>query len=483
MIPVFPFAGLPVAVFGLGRSGLAAARALMKGEAEVWAWDDSEEARAEARKADVPLVDLYHCNWNELTSLVLSPGVPCTPPREHPVVAMARAAGAEVIGDAELLVRSQRDAAYIGITGTNGKSTTTALLGHILQVSGREAEVGGNLGVPALELQPLGAEGVYVLEMSSFQLELTLSITFDVAVLLNLSPDHLDRHGTMEAYIAAKKLIFHRQTAPRTAVIGVDDDHGRALFEDLRGAGDQVVVPVSGTQMIAGGVYTVDGMLHDDTEGNAVPVLDLKAVPALPGVHNWQNAAAAYAAAKAAGTQPHAIMACLQSYPGLVHRQERVAVVDGVTYINDSKATNVDAAAKAFACYDTIYWIAGGRPKEGGLDALEPHLDRVRHAFLIGEAADTFAKALDGRVDLTQSGTLTAAVEQARARALEDKAEGAVVLLSPACASFDQFQDFEARGDAFRELVEALPGEHEDPDEHAAASAGRRAGGAEERAR
>ncbi len=477
MIPVFPFAGLPVAVFGLGRSGLAAARALMEAEADVWAWDDSEDARAEARKADIPLVDLYRCNWGELTTLVLSPGIPHSRPQEHAVVNMARAAGLEVIGDTELLVRAQPGAAYIGITGTNGKSTTTALIGHILQVSGRAAEVGGNLGVPALDLDPLGAEGIYVLEMSSFQLELTLLVTFDVAVLLNISPDHLDRHGTMDDYVAAKRLIFHRQTAPRTAVVGVDDDRSRAVFEDLKAQGDQVVVPISGTQLIAGGVYVLDGMLHDDTEGQAAPVLDLKGVPTLPGAHNWQNAAAAYAAAKAAGTQSHVIMACIQSYPGLVHRQEQVAVIDGVTYINDSKATNADAAAKALACHDTIYWIAGGRSKEGGLEALEPHLNRLRHAFLIGEAAEAFAKALEARVPFTLSGTLAAAVEQARARALEDGADGAVVLLSPACASFDQFKDFEARGEAFRDLVEALPGEREDPFEDPGATRDRRTEG------
>ena len=484
MIPMFPFAGLSVAVFGLGRSGLSAAKALVEGEADVWAWDDSEDARAEARKADIPLVDLYRCNWRELTTLVLSPGIPHGRPEEHPVVNMARAAGLEVIGDTELLVRSQRDAAFIGITGTNGKSTTTALIGHILQVSGRDAEVGGNLGVPALDLDPLGEEGAYVLEMSSFQLELTVSVTFDVAVLLNISPDHLDRHGTMDDYVAAKRLIFHRQTTPRTAVVGVDDDRSRAVYEDLKAQGDQVVVPISGTQLIAGGVYAIDGMLHDDTEGQAVPVLDLKGVPTLPGAHNWQNAAAAYAAAKASGTQPHVIMACIQSYPGLVHRQEQVAVVDGITYINDSKATNADAAAKALACYDTIYWIAGGRSKEGGLEALEPHLDRLRHAFLIGEAAEAFAKALDGRVATTLSGTLAAAVEQARALALEDGADGAVVLLSPACASFDQFKDFEARGEVFRDLVEALPGKHEDPyEDDSGASGDRRTEGAEERTR
>jgi UDP-N-acetylmuramoylalanine--D-glutamate ligase len=291
---------------------------------------------------------------------------------------------------------------------------------------------------------------------------LTLSITFDVAVLLNISADHLERHGGMDGYIAAKKLIFHRQTTPRTAVVGVDDEYTLSIYQDLKAAGHQVVIPISGSQAIAGGVYVIDGTLYDDTDSRAVPVLNLREVPTLPGIHNWQNAAAAYATAKAAGVDPRAVTACIRSYPGLVHRQELVTRIDGVTYVNDSKATNADAAAKALACYDAIYWIAGGRAKEGGLEALESHFERIRHAFLIGEAADAFAAALDGKVSVTASGRLEKAIEQAHAMAAGEGIDGAVVLLSPACASFDQFDNFEARGDAFRDLVEALPGEHED---------------------
>jgi UDP-N-acetylmuramoylalanine--D-glutamate ligase len=463
MIDVFPFAGLPVAVFGLGRSGLATARALMRSDAEVWAWDDDEKARDRAKEEDIPLVNLYVCDWKELTSLVLSPGIPMHHPKPHRIVEMAKAADCEVIGDIELLARTQRDAAYIGITGTNGKSTTTALIGHIMQVSGRDTEVGGNLGIPALELKPLEFGGTYVLEMSSFQLELTKSITFDVAVLTNLSADHLDRYAGMDDYIATKKTIFNRQTDPRTAVVGVDDPLSRAVYDELKEAAEQVVIGVSGSERVHGGIYVVDGQLYDDTDGNETPVMDLKAVASLPGVHNWQNAAAAYAAVKSTGVQPHVAMACIRTYPGLVHRQVMVSVVDGVTYINDSKATNADAAAKALACYDAIYWIAGGRPKKGGLKATLPHLDRVRHAFLIGEAALAFSKFLDGKVPFTLAGDLKKAIEAARKLAKKEKAEGAVVLLSPACASFDQFANFEARGDAFRALVEKLPGKHQDP--------------------
>ncbi|MDA1089703.1 MAG: UDP-N-acetylmuramoyl-L-alanine--D-glutamate ligase [Proteobacteria bacterium] len=463
MIDVFPFAGYPVAVFGLGRSGLSAAKSLMRSDAEVCAWDDDEAAREAAEEAGVPLVDLYNCDWKEHSTLVLSPGIPLHHPKPHKIVELAAAANVEIVCDVELLARAQRDAAYIGITGTNGKSTTTALIGHIMQVSGRDAEVGGNLGMPALDLEPLGNEGAYVLEMSSYQLDLTKSITFDVAVLLNISPDHLDRHGGMDGYVAAKKQIFHRQTAPRTAIVGVDDDHCRVLYERLKAADEQVVIGISGSKKVHGGIYVLDGVLVDDTDGQETPVMDLRGIASLPGRHNWQNAAAAYAAAKTGGVQPHAAMACIQSYPGLVHRQEPVAIIDGIGYVNDSKATNADAAARALACYDAVYWIVGGRPKEGGLKAVEPNLGRVRHAFLIGEAALEYAQFLDGKVPMTLSGDLKTALADARKLAKKDKVPGAVVLLSPACASFDQFENFEARGDAFRDMVEALPGKTMDP--------------------
>ena len=477
MINIFPFASYPVCVFGLGQSGLAAAKALVESQAEVSAWDDDEEARNRAEEAGIPLVDLYKIDWKEHTTLVLSPGIPLHHPKPHKIVELAQAANVEIIGDAELLIRAQRDASYIGVTGTNGKSTTTALIAHIMQLSGREAEVGGNLGIPVLELEPLAHEGSYILEMSSYQLELTKSITFDVAVLLNISADHQDRYGGMDDYIAAKKSIFHRQTDPRTAVVGLDDGFSRTIFEELKEVGDQIIIGVSGNERIPGGVYVIDGVLIDDTEGQETPVADVRENPSLPGRHNWQNAAAAYAAAKSAGVQPHAIMACIQSFPGLVHRQEPVSLLDGVGYVNDSKATNAEAAARALACYENIYWICGGRPKEGGLKATESHLGNVRHAFLIGEAALEYSQFLNGKAPFTLSGDLETALKQAHKMAAEEKADGAVVLLSPAAASFDQFDNFEARGDAFRDLVEALPGEHMDPSEEPGIFPGTSGGG------
>ena len=464
MIDLSFFSGLPVAVLGLGKSGMSAAKALQDSGAEVWAWDDSEDRRAEARAAGIPLVDLTACNWQELTSLILSPGIPHTHPKPHPVVRLAREHNCEIIGDIELLGRAERSATYIGITGTNGKSTTTALVGHILEMAGRSVATGGNLGVPVLEFESLENNGSYVLELSSYQLELTFSITFDIAVLLNISPDHLDRHGGMEGYIAAKKMIFHRQTKPRTAVIGIDDDNSRKIFDELSAADEQNVIAISGDGKVPGGIYVQDSVLYDDSEGQAVPAIDLREIPSLPGTHNGQNAAAAFAVCKSAGVDAPVIVACMRSFPGLPHRQELVAVIDGIAYVNDSKATNADAAARALSCYETIYWIAGGRSKEGGLAGLESYFPRIRHAFLIGEAAEDFAGSLNGKVAVTLCEDLIQALTAAQAMAKSDRQIDAVVLLSPACASFDQFKSFEERGDVFRTAVNALPGTRSDLD-------------------
>jgi UDP-N-acetylmuramoylalanine--D-glutamate ligase len=458
VIDVFPFSGIRVAVLGLGKSGLIAARALKASGADVRAWDDSEATRKTAAAEGIPIVDLRSADWSEITSLVISPGIPHTFPTPHPVAAKAKAAKVEIISDIELLARTQHEASFVGITGTNGKSTTTALLGHIFTQAGRKTAVGGNIGTAALSLPALSRDGIYVLEMSSYQLEITVSITFDIAILLNVSADHLDRHGGIDGYIAAKRLIFHRQTAPRTAVIGVDDEYCRRIWQDLVRQGDQVVVPISSAGKPIEGVYAADGWLFDATKGPAKRIVAVAELPTLPGAHNWQNAAAAYAAARAAGVDSGTIAAALKTYPGLPHRQERVAELDGVLFVNDSKATNADAAEKALGCYEHIYWIAGGRAKEGGIASLTPYFNRIRRAYLIGEAADSFAQTLEGRVPYLLTRELKVAVESAYADAVCDGHRGAVVLLSPACASFDQFRDFEARGDMFRALVGALQG-------------------------
>lgn len=459
MINLFYMDGLPVAVMGLGKSGMATADALLRAGAEVWVWDDSPAKRDEAAAAGHRVVDLNTADLSELTTIVWSPGIPHTFPKPHPVAERARAANLEIVCDIELLARSERDAAYVGITGTNGKSTTTSLIGHVMKDAKRRVAVGGNLGTPVLTLEPLGVGGTYVLEMSSYQLELTFSITFDVAVLLNVTPDHLDRHGGMDGYVKAKKLIFHRQTRPRTAVIGVDDAICRQICEDLKAAGDQHVWPISAEGRAPGGVYADAGWLIDDTQGKAERVADLTNFPTLLGKHNWQNAAAAFAACKAAGVPVPAIVAAMKTFPGLAHRQQLVRSIGGVRFVNDSKATNADAAEKALATFDPIYWILGGQAKSTGLAGLEGYMGRVRHAFLIGEATETFAAWLAERnVPFTRCGSLDVAVQKAAELALAEKKAGACVLLSPACASWDQFTSFEARGDAFATHVNALPG-------------------------
>jgi UDP-N-acetylmuramoylalanine--D-glutamate ligase len=458
MIAANAFANRPVAVFGLGRSGLVAARALAGGGATVCAWDDAPEAREAAHDAGVPLADLSGQDFAGFDALILSPGIPLTHPAPHAVVARAHAAGCEVIGDIEVFLREGLPASLVGISGTNGKSTTTALLAHILRRSGRAVAEGGNLGAPVLGLPLLGADGVYVLELSSYQIDLTPSLVCDVAVLLNISPDHLDRHGGMEGYVAVKKRLFTQPAAASTAIVGIDDSFCAGIYADLRTRGGAIPIAV-GTRA-EGGVWVAGGVLHDGRDGASV---DLTGAAGLRGQHNWQNAAAAYAAARALGVSTSAIAPALLDFPGLSHRMESVGSVDGVSFVNDSKATNVTAAARALAAFGAIYWIAGGRAKETDLDALAPFFPHVRHAFLIGEAANEFGAALEGHVAHTASDNLDAAVAAAHEQALADGEEGAVVLLSPACASFDQWYDFEARGDAFRRLVAALPGHHEDP--------------------
>ncbi len=505
MIDLGLFSGRRIAVMGLARSGLAAARALIAGGAEVLAWDDGQAGREAATKAGVPLTDLNTADLTGVAALVLSPGIPHTFPAPNPVAARAKAAGVPIIGDVELLKRARPDAFYLGITGTNGKSTTTALTGHILASAGRRIQVGGNLGTPVLTFEPLGADGVYVLEMSSYQLELTPSLGFDAAALLNITPDHLDRHGGMDGYIAAKRLAFRPHPTSRfdklsvrsdvsphpepleargesdlgvsphpepvegrgeterlpVAIVGIDDEPCRRMAEALEAEGGRRVVRISAERPVPGGVSAPDGILIDDTDGGRVAVLDLRDCPALPGRHNWQNACAAYALAHAAGVAASTIAAAMRSFPGLTHRQQQVATIAGVRFVNDSKATNADAAAKALGCYGAIHWILGGKPKEGGLDGLDAFMPRVREAFLIGEATEDFARWLAARgVKHRRCGTIDVATREAFAAAKADKGPERVVLLSPACASFDQFPNFEVRGEAFMAAVRALADIH-----------------------
>ncbi len=446
-------AGKVIAVLGLGRSGGAAAAVIAASGAGVWAWDDNEAAR-DAVNQDW-LVDLAQADWRMIDALLMSPGIPHLHPAPHPVAKLARDAGVPIISDIDLLARAQPLARYVAVTGTNGKSTTTTLIGHLLEHAGRRVETGGNLGTAALALPPLDANGVYVLELSSYQLEITPTPIADIAVLLNITPDHLDRHGGMDGYIAAKKLVLLPKGKTSLGIVGVDDAYSRKLYLELK-AGPRRLVPISVEKALKGGVSAVNGQLIDDINGQRRVIADLKQFASLPGSHNWQNAAAAYVATRALGLSQEQIIAGFASYPGLAHRQELVATIGKIRYVNDSKATNADAAAKALVCYNDIYWIIGGRAKEGGLAGLESFYPRIRHAFLIGEAAPDFAKQLSRAVPFTQCATLDKAVLAAHALAQKEKREGGVVLLSPACASWDQYRSFEVRGDHFRSLVQQL---------------------------
>jgi UDP-N-acetylmuramoylalanine--D-glutamate ligase len=457
MIPLPSTREKTMAVLGLGRSGLSVCRALLASGARVWGWDDAPARRAEAAAAGVPIVDLELCNWQRVDRLVLSPGIPLRHPRPHRLVRRALDAGVAVVGDLELLVENDPLRRIVGITGTNGKSTTTTLVGALLRQAAIGAQVGGNIGLPLLDLLPKPPEDIYVLELSSYQLDLTEHLACSVAVILNLSPDHLDRHGGMSGYVRAKARILRNQRATDWAVIGVDDDRCRGLFDQLRAERPRQVLPVAVGRTLEHGVFVVDGRLYDALEPGARPSVDLRPIESLRGAHNWQNAAAAYATARVLGVDPGTAAEGLARFQGLAHRMETVRIIAGVRFVNDSKATNPDAAARALACFEEIYWIAGGRPKDASLEPLLPWLVRVRHVYLIGEAAAAFEQAFGARLPCTQSGDLATALAQAAAAAARDPQREAVVLLAPACASFDQFTDFEARGDAFKALVAALP--------------------------
>ena len=455
MIPAAGYQGARVGVLGLGRSGLATARALVAGGAEPLLWDDGEAARATAEQAGFALGDLSRPREaGSLAALVVSPGIAHLFPEPHPAVAAAVAAGVPVDNDVGLFFRALMalepedgpEPKVVAVTGSNGKSTTTALLAHILAEAVRPVQAGGNIGRAVFDLDPPPAGGVLALELSSYQTELARALAPDVAVFLNLTPDHLDRHGGMGGYFAAKRRLFEIG-APETAVVGVDDRYGRFLANTL----GERTIPVATTRKLKDvphGVFMAGNHLSEWKGGRQIASADLREAPALAGAHNHQNACAAWAAARALGVAPKRIAAALASFPGLAHRMERLGTANGVLWVNDSKATNADATARALACFERVRLIAGGRPKEGGLAALADLAGRIAHAYLIGEAAESFAAEL-GDIPHTLCGDLDTAVARARAGALP----GDVVLFSPAAASFDQFRDFEARGEAFRAIV------------------------------
>ncbi|MCF6221313.1 MAG: UDP-N-acetylmuramoyl-L-alanine--D-glutamate ligase [Robiginitomaculum sp.] len=463
MIEAGTFKGKTTAVFGLGRSGITAALSLQKGGAKVLAWDDNEASRKVAEEEGVRVVDLQTADWKTIDELVLSPGVPHELPKAHWSAEKAKAADVPIICDIEIFAREvmarapERRPNIIAITGTNGKSTTTSLIGHILSEAGRDAQVGGNIGRGVLDLESIYAGANYVLELSSYQLERTFSLKANAAVFLNLTPDHLDRHGDMKGYEKAKIRVFDNQTKEDAAIIGVDGPEGKRTCSRLLAANGRRVLPISGKRSLGRGVCVIKGKLYSIMDGQCQMIVDLNKAIGLDGQHNWQNAAAAYAAVRAIGLKPEAIGQAILTFPGLEHRLENIGKVGPVKYVNDSKATNVDAAAQALGTYDNIYWIAGGQAKDGGIADLAPHFKNITRAYLIGEAAGDFEATLkDNKISAKVSKELHMAIMCATKDALASRAPNPVVLLSPACASFDQFKNFEIRGDAFRSQVQKI---------------------------
>ena len=454
MIAATAFSGRHVALFGLGGSGLATAHALLAGGARVTAWDDNPDSVAKAAEDGVTTGDLRLPDWSRFDALVLSPGVPLTHPRPHWSVDLAKGAGVPIIGDVELFVRERArrapSAPFIAITGTNGKSTTTALVAHLIAAAGRDAQMGGNIGQAVMTLAEPEPQRHYVIECSSYQIDLAPSINPSAGILLNLTPDHLDRHGSMEHYASIKERLV---AGSDTAIIGVDDDWCSAIANRLEADG-RSIVPISVTKHLGHGLFADGSELVLAQNGTRRTIATLEGIGSLRGRHNAQNALAAVAACLVCGLSEEEIVAGLTSFPGLAHRMEQVGRREGVLFINDSKATNADAAAPALSSFERIHWIAGGLPKSGGIESLRPLFSRIAKAYLIGEAAASFAVTLGDSVPYEISGDLDTAVAHAAIDAARQG--GGIVLLSPACASFDQFRNFEVRGEAFREAVLGL---------------------------
>ncbi len=441
MIPVTSFAGKTVAVFGLGGSGLASCHALKAGGADVIASDDGVDRLAEA--------------------FVLSPGVPLTHPAPHWSVGLARAAAVPVIGDIELFCRERRrhapDAPFVAITGTNGKSTTTALIAHLMRFAGYDTQMGGNIGTAILSLEPPRMGRVHVIEMSSYQIDLTPSLDPTVGILLNVSEDHIDRHGTLEHYAAVKERLVAGVQPQGTAVVGVDDGWSRNAADRIERSG-RSVVRISVKNPLADGIYVERETIVRASGGARSEIARIGGIGSLRGLHNAQNAACASACALALGVSTDVLQNGLRSFPGLAHRMEQVGRSGNVLFVNDSKGTNADAAAHALSSFSDIFWIAGGKPKLGGIAGLSEYFPRIRKAYLIGEAAKEFAATLEGKVTYEISETLDVAVASSARDAEASGLSHPVVLLSPACASFDQYRNFEIRGAKFSDLVTALPG-------------------------
>ncbi|MGL4488810.1 MAG: UDP-N-acetylmuramoyl-L-alanine--D-glutamate ligase [Rhizobiaceae bacterium] len=458
MIDAGSFNKKHVALFGLGGSGLATAEALKAGGAHVSAWDDNPESVERANSKGIQTQNLAQADWGKFDAFVLSPGVPLTHPKPHWTVDLALAAKVAIIGDVELFVRERAvrapSAPFIAITGTNGKSTTTALIAHVLKSAGRDTQLGGNIGTAVMTLDAPTPDKHYVVECSSYQIDLAPSINPTAGILLNITPDHLDRHGDIDHYASVKERLV---AGSDTAIIGQDDAYCVAISDRLEQAG-RTVIRISKDRPLKDGLFADGSLLIESVAGVARVVADLEGIGSLRGAHNAQNALAAFAAVRTAGLTEGEIQSGFRSFPGLAHRMEQVGHLGNVLFVNDSKATNAEAAAPALSSFPRIYWIAGGLAKDGGIAALADYFPRIAKCYLIGEAAPEFAATIGTRAPFEIAGTLADAVAHAAKDAASDGAAEPVVLLSPACASFDQFKNFEKRGDAFREAVLSIPG-------------------------
>ncbi|WP_010297925.1 UDP-N-acetylmuramoyl-L-alanine--D-glutamate ligase [Candidatus Odyssella thessalonicensis] len=436
-------------ILGLARSGLATLRWLLDQGSKVFVSDANPESVALASsEGGIPWTEGQ--KFSQLTALIQSPGIPL----DHPLTQAARAQGIKIMGDVDLFRQNYPTAKIIGVTGTNGKSTTTTLIGHILKNCNVPIAVGGNVGIPVMSLPKLPDNGVYVIELSSYQLELSTCLGLTIVAWTNITPDHLERHKTMRDYVYAKSQIFASPTVPPQSIICVDDSYSKDLYNRMNAAHPGYFTPVSVVNPLRRGVFVYDGMLIDALAEERINLGEITQLKYLKGPHNYQNIAIAYGVSRKLGLNSDEIMAAIQTFPGLAHRQEYVETRNGVIFINDSKATNAEAASHALKAYENIYWILGGVAKSDGIDELLPLLERVKKAYLIGEASNRFAQTLAGKIPYRLCLELEKAVREAYTDAA---AEGnGVVLLSPACASFDQFKDFECRGNAFKEIVNKL---------------------------
>ncbi|MEI8320867.1 MAG: UDP-N-acetylmuramoyl-L-alanine--D-glutamate ligase [Alphaproteobacteria bacterium] len=455
MIPLPHTKGQSFYVFGLGKSGLSAAHALIESGAHVQAWDDEPESIEKAKFLDIPVTPPDRINWSQQKGLILSPGIPHTYPTPHPVATLAKEYHVPILCDVELLLQARPQNTFIGITGSNGKSTTTALIAHILKEAGLKVQEGGNLGIPALDLTPLDEKGVYVLELSSFQLDLCFSPSLKGAIFINVTKNHLDRHGGMEGYIESKKRIFKLLKPKGKKVIGVDSDDMQKICQEEQG------LPISATHKVPG-IFVEKGHLIDARTQPARSIMDLNSLENLKGTHNFQNIAAAFAILTDLDlATPDQIIHGIKTFQGLPHRQEIVARFKNILFVNDSKATTLEASIQSIQQFEPIYWIVGGVPKEGfeDISALKPYESRIQKAFLIGQSSHAYYALFHKKFDCLETQTLEKATQAAFQEALKNPAENITILLAPACASYDQFDNFEHRGNVFKKYVANLIGQ------------------------